>query len=112
MMTWKKVEPYQGTIHQGCANCGAVERVALMSMVIAVGFGVAQVLKDSEIIYSEPHNLKDIEELPRLQKFEDMASADPDHDWRVILDAPLRNREYQRHDVGKWVLIASGRGFA
>ena len=108
-MAWEKVAPYQGQIHQGCLNCPPVESIAPMDMLIAVGFGFAGVIKDNETVFMEQANDDGYHE---LQEFETLALSDPDHDWRVILDAPLRSRTYQRHDVGKWVLIESGMGFA
>ena len=111
MSTWKKEEPYNGAIHQGCLCCPPVEQVAPMDMVIAVGFGIAQVSKDGNVIYDE-NELDDGVDYPDLAFFEELAAADPDHDWRCLLFAPLRGREYQRHDTGKWVLIDSNQGFA
>lgn len=114
MCTWKKEDPYTDAIHQGCLCCPPVERIAPMDMVIAVGFGIAQVTKDGNVIFSEDELGDDPREsdYPTLAKFEAMAAADPEHDWRCLLFAPLRGREYQRHDAGKWVLIASNQGFA
>jgi hypothetical protein len=115
-MNWIKEKPYEGDIYQGCLNCPAVEQIASMDMVIAVGFGIAQVTKDDELIYQEktyPMDLPFSEwNDPTLDKFEEMALKDPDHDWRVLLEAPLRGRTYQRHDIGKWILIESNMGFA
>lgn len=111
-MTWEKQPPYEGRIYQGCLNCPPVTRQASMEMLIAVGFGVAQVTKDEELIYTEPINPESWEDLPTLNHFEQMAQEDPDHDWRVLLEAPLRSREYQRQGPEEWVLIASGPGFA
>jgi len=102
-------KPYEGQIFQGCLNCPPVEKTAPMDMIIAVGFGVAQVTKDDELIYVEK---PDEENYHELSEFEKMAKSDPDHDWRVLLEAPLRSREYQRQGDGKWVLINSGMGFA
>lgn len=112
MCTWKKEDPYTDAIHQGCLCCPPVERIAPMDMVIAVGFGIAQVTKDGNVIFSEDMADDSGQEIPKLAKFEAMAAADPDHDWRCLLFAPLRGREYQRHDADKWVLIASNQGFA
>ncbi len=42
---------------------------------------------------------------------EALAAADPDHDWRIQLEGPLRGATYQRHGAGEWVLIESNRGF-
>lgn len=109
MARWKKQPPYEGTIHQGCLNCPPVESVAPMDMLIAVGFGCAMVTRGKKVIYMESPN---DEEFRTLAEFEEMAKLDPNHDWRVTLEAPLRGRTYQRHDVGKWVLIESNMGFA
>ena len=107
-MTWQKVSAWSGEVHQGCLNCPPVENVAPMDMLIAVGFGYAGVIKDNKEVFTEQND----DDYHELQEFEAMALADPDHDWRVILDAPLRSRTYQRHETGKWVLIESGMGFA
>ena len=111
MSTWKKEPMWESKIFQGCLNCPPVARIATMDMVIAVGFGDAHVSRDGENVYTEPCSWS-TEDLRTLSEFEAMAAADPDHDWRVIMNAPLRNREYQRHDTGTWVLIDSGMGFA
>lgn len=78
-------------------------------MVIAVGFGAALIKKDGEIVFSEQPNDN---QFRRLSSFERLAAKDPDHDWRCVLDAPLRSREYQRHGTKRWVLVKSGPGFA
>ena len=107
---WKKEKPYKGVIHQGCLNCPPVERLASMDMIIAVGFGSAYVMKDDKCVYSEDE-VKD-SDYPTLRRVENKARKDPDHDWRVVLEAPLRSREYQRQGKNEWVLIRSGQGFA
>lgn len=110
MTSWTKVKPWDETIHQGCLNCPPVTQVAPLDMLIAVGFGDAHVSKDGVNIYREDPNSPN--DNPRtLAEFEEVAKEDPDHDWRVVLFAPLRGREYQRQD-GKWVLIDSNEGFA
>lgn len=111
MAKWKgKLEPaHEGPIHQGCLNCPPVERIAPMDMLIAVGFGYAAVTRGKKVVFCESAN---DETEHTLAEFEAMAKADPNHDWRVELDAPLRSRTYQRQGEGKWVLIASGPGFA
>lgn len=109
MAHWHKLPAWTGEIHQGCGSCAPVDCVAPLDMIIAVGFGTAQITKDNEIIFMEGYNDEDFR---KLQEFEDMAKADPDHDWRALLVAPLREREYQRHDDDRWVLVHSGEGFA
>ena len=114
-MAWEKVEPYKGQVHHGCLNCGGTHDVAPMDMLIGVGFGSAVATKDGKVVYDEMdvmHGGGDFDDLATLQQIEDMAVADPDHDWRVILHGPLRGREYQRHDPAHWVLIDSNQGFA
>lgn len=115
-MAWTKADPYKGTVHHWCLNCGGTHEIAPMDMLIAVGFGYAAVTRDGAEVYREDINAmlesEDEEPLPTLEKFEAMAVADPDHDWRVVLEGPLRGRSYQRHDAGHWVLIDSNQGFA
>ena len=114
-MSWEKAAPFAGQIHHGCLNCGGTHEIAPMDMVIGVGFGSAYASKDGQTVYDEMdvmHKGGDFDDLATLQQIEDMAVADPDHDWRVSLQGPLRGREYQRHDVGHWVLIDSNEGFA
>lgn len=105
---WVKLPPYEGRIHQGCLSCPPVERQASLNTLIAVGFGVAQVTRDSVVVWRETPD----EDPILLQVVEGFARADPDHDWQVELDAPLRSRTYQRHGDDLWVLVASGDGFA
>lgn len=123
-MTWQKAEPYEDKIHQGCLSCPTVEKIAPVTMLIGVGFGVAQVTKGNELIFAEGRDnfyipgLREAitddqqEGFPTVADIEKLAAADPNHDWRINLFAPLRGREYQRHGENKWVLIDSNRGFA
>ncbi len=108
---WKKLKPYKDKIHQGCLSCPPVLRKAKMYTRIAVGFGYAGVEKDGKSIFAEKFGMN-WEDLPTLMKFENMARKDPNHDWQLILDAPLRSRIYQRHGRNNWVLVKSGQGFA
>jgi hypothetical protein len=133
-MTWEKLPPYQSAIHQGCPHCPPIERLAPLDMLIGVGFGYAVATKDGDLIFSESSRgpmrhyydskLAQLliylstrkvirwEGLPILADIEELARENPDHDWRVILDAPLRGRAYQRHGPGQWILIKSNGGFA
>lgn len=101
--------PFEGVIHQGCLRAPRIEGLASMGLMICVGFGIAQITKDDEIIYSDMSIADDV---PLLEDFEGMAQQSPDHDWRLLLEAPLRGREYQRQGFEKWVLIDSNMGFA
>ena len=109
MPRWKKLPPFDGHIHQGCSHCPPVEEIAPLDMLIAVGFGSAEVTCGNKLIFAER---PDDEEFHRLSEFEEMAKANPNHSWIVRLDAPLRSRAYQRQGEGRWVLIESGPGFA
>jgi hypothetical protein len=110
MSNWKKEKPYAGKTHLADPISPPIEQIASLNMMIAVGLGVAQVLKDGEVIYDI--DARDWEGYPKLRVFEDMALQDPDHDWRCVMWAPLQGQEYQRQDVGKWVLIDRNTGFA
>lgn len=125
-MSFVKVEPYQGVIHQGCLNCPPIQKLASLNMLIAVGFGMAQVTCDDELVFNEGYDqhhysaelgdllwqLNRAEGLPILGDIEELARNEPDHNWIVALVGPLRERTYQRHGPGQWVLIDSGKGFA
>lgn len=43
---------------------------------------------------------------------EELAAADPDHDWRIMIYGPLSGRTYQRHAPGSWVMVEQNEGFA
>ena len=114
MSNWTKLPPIKGGFG-GCLHCGYQYDEAPMDMVIAVGLGYAAVTKDGEEVYNECNIPDDVpysdEAFWKVSKAEEMAKSDPDHDWRIILDAPLSMREYQRQD-GKWMLVKKGIGFA
>ena len=95
----------------GCLNCGPQPVGLPLEADLCVGFGSCTVTKDGQGIYDEGM-LRNGEDAPTLQKFEDMAKADPDHDWRVQFFQPLSETEYQRHGDGAWVLVKRGEGFA
>lgn len=109
-MSWEKLPCItdKEALPGGCLKCPPAHAIAPMQTLIAVGFGDAHVSKDGEIVFDEQQS----DEFHELKEFEELAATDPDHDWRLVLNAPLHSREYQRHDAGKWVLIAQGEGFA
>lgn len=108
--TWKKLEPYSGKVHHGCLNCGGTDEVAPLDMIVAVGFGSACVTKDAQEVWSESG--AEEQDFYELSHFEALAAADPEHDWQVSIQGPLRGRTYQRHGAGHWVLVDSNEGFA
>lgn len=105
--SFAKSDPTPGKII-GCLCCGSNKEVYPLGSIFAVGFGYSAVTRDGEAVYQE----NDDEDAPTLQAFEDMASSDPDHDWRMKRYGPLREAEYQRHGPGAWVLVSEGPGFA
>lgn len=115
---WRRLPAWTGTMHQGCLHARPPTRVAPMDLLIAVGFGCAQVTCDGEVVWDEMDADRKAEKCkrePRLWELKDAeraAAKRPRHDWRVLLEAPLRSQEYQRQGPKKWVLVKSGQGFA
>lgn len=88
-----------------------------MDNIIGVGFGDAYVTRDGECIYSEQNQVHEgKDDLWTVKDAEQMAAADPDHDWRITYVGALHGETYQRHKsgphAGKWVCIYSDQGFA
>jgi len=109
-MTWEKLPVLKSAVI-GCGTCGYTpSRLSLESRIFA-GFGYADVKKDGVIVYEEQPDV-DFDKVPTLQKFENMARKDPDHDWRVHFNLPLREAEYQRQGPNTWMLVKTGMGFA
>lgn len=109
-MPFEKLQGIEGG-HSGCACCGYQHQHLPMESLLAVGFGVAQVTKNGEVVYDELE-LDDEEAFWTTQDAEDIAKNDPDNDWRIHLEAPLSERHYQRQGDGLWVLYKKGIGFA
>jgi len=114
---WKKEPPHMKP-HIGCLNCGGGEMkradneiTAPVNTRIYAGFGGWSITCDGEHKFQAGGDL-DWKDYPTLRTFENMARKDPDHDWRAVLMTPLRDATYQRHGKNRWVLVASGMGFA
>lgn len=111
-MSWTKLKPIKGGFG-GCLNCGYQYDVAPLDMIIAVGFGTAIVTKNGMVIYNELDECHDNwDNAWTVTKAEEEALRDPDNDWRIVLEAPLSMRVYQRHEKNTWVLVKKGMGFA
>ena len=95
-----------------CQCCGFQHAILPLDAVIGVGFGSAGVTKDGLSVWDEQEARGDFDACWTVQKAEDTAAADPDHDWRIYLVAPLSERHYQRQGDKHWVLIEKGPGFA
>ncbi|MEJ8547166.1 hypothetical protein [Brevibacillus borstelensis] len=110
-MAYEKLPGIEGG-RGGCVCCGCQHQHLPMSSLIAVGFGVAQVTKNGQVVYDELDYIEDEERIWTAQDAEDIAKKDPDNDWRIHLEAPLSERHYQRQGEGLWVLYKKGNGFA
>lgn len=110
-MTWTKLPAVPPQLKSGCLHCGMMEEHLPLDSRIAVGFGIANLNKDGEIIWQESSEL-DYDQCMSVQEAETIAIADPDHDWRIEMIGPLSEREYQRQGDALWVLIRTGMGFA
>lgn len=110
---WKKEPAIEGT-HGGCLNCGPRPSLFPANGLIAVGFGYAALERDGKPIYTDQDWWADNDDSHPMTgaQAEEMAAADPDHDWRIVLHGPLSGRTYQRHGTDIWVLIAQDMGFA
>lgn len=113
MGSWTKLPAIPGKV-VGCLCCGGNKGVYPLDDIFAVGFGDAGITRDGEPVWTEMDDGReaDFEDLPTLRRFEALAAADPDHDWRLYRHGPLKGGEWQRHGDGAWVLIAEDEGFA
>lgn len=109
--SWEKKPAIQGKFG-GCLNCGPRPSFFPPDCLIAVGFGFAALMKDGTPVYTEPNDAESDDEYMTGAKAEELAAADPDHDWQIVLEAPLSGRTYQRHAPGEWALIEQNNGFA
>ena len=90
-----------------------------MSKIVAVGFGCAQATKDGEVVADGEHSeivrhgiLERVERFLTFGDIEELASADPEHDWRIVLHGPLHGETYQRQGPEQWVCVERNEGFA
>lgn len=77
---------------------------------ISVGFGCAALTKDGEYVWME-HN-HEWDDCMTVEQAEELAAAEPDPDWRIMLHGPLRGSTYQRHGKMQWMLVEKNNGFA
>lgn len=94
-----------------CLNCPPIEPTLDMDRTIAVGFGQAFVARDDETVYYEKPDAEE-DDYWTVAQAEAAAVADPDHDWRIVMDGPMHGETYQRQGVGRWVLVERNDGFA
>lgn len=92
-------------------HCPGNHDTLAMDEVLHNGFGGYRVTKDGKTFYEgDPQG--EWESFKTLADIEVEARKEPEADWRVHLDLPLRSGEWQRHGDDEWVLINSGLGFA
>lgn len=104
---WEKLPVLEGRGNP-CLCCPPIPSQACQTKLIAVGFGAAYVTRDDDIVLDG----ENAEEWVRFADAEKMASADPDHDWRVVLHGPMHGETYQRQGEGQWMLVEKNEGFA
>lgn len=100
----------EGGTPSPCLCCGPMKGQLCKESRIAVGFGMAALTKDGEPIWMEEG--QDWDDCMTVEQAEELAVAEPDHDWRIILHGPLRGSTYQRHGEMQWVLVEKNQGFA
>lgn len=105
--TWEKLPAIEGK-YGGCLNCGPRPSFFPADGIIAVGFGYAGLHCDGSAVYTESNGDDDM----TGAQAEELAAANPDHDWRIVLEGPLSGRAYQRHGPNQWALVEQNVGFA
>jgi hypothetical protein len=96
--------------NHGCLCCESLELHLPFDTVLYQGFGGWSITKDGQHFFSEDSD-KEFDEMKTLAYIEEIASKEPDADWRAICDTPLHGETYQRQN-GKWVLVEQNEGFA
>lgn len=97
-------------IYVGCLSCSSAASIAPMDMIIAVGFGMAEVTRNGHPVYQED-SIKD-NNYWTVKDAETMAARDPDHDWRITKEGALHGETFQRQGINQWVCVESNKGFA
>lgn len=103
---WRKLPAIESFT---CCNvCGPKPQAIPLDAQPHPGFGEACLMRDG--VGGGPDHLA--REDFTVQDCEDVAAADPDHDWRLVIRAPLYEAVYQRQGDSLWVLVERGDGFA
>lgn len=110
-MKVKLMPAIEGGQPSPCLCCGPTLGQLCKESRIAVGFGCAALTKDGEYVWSESPDME-WDDCMTVEQAEELAAADPNHDWRILLHGPLRGRVYQRHGEMQWMLIEKNQGFA
>jgi len=81
-----------------------------MDEVLYRGFGGYSVEMNGKIMYLASPEM-DWAQFATLEDIEAMAQHEPDEEWVVVLDNPLRGARWKREN-GRWVLFETNPGFA
>jgi hypothetical protein len=106
------VPAWPGSLMGGCLCCGPRPEVLALDSNPHPGFGGLTLYRDGEFVQAPDISRDEEVEAYCVQDHEDIAAGDPDHDWRIRIDAPMWDGVFQRHSEGRWVLIEKGIGFA
>ena len=109
-MTVELLPAIEGGQMSPCLCCGPRDSHLCAETRIAVGFGYAALTKGDECVWMECNH--ELDDCMTVAQAEELAAADPDHDWRIVLDGPLRGATHQRHGEMQWVLVKTNMGFA
>ncbi len=97
------------------ARCAGEAPPVLLGMddMIATGCGVAEVTRDGVVVIdgeARGRAAKSWDDFAYGADAEELAAADPDHDWRILIDGPFTSAIYQRKATNEWVRIGAGEG--
>lgn len=106
---WVRLTPLDGRANP-CVCCPPIQATLDLDSIVAVGFGRAVVMCDGGVFLDGEELYRSGAEMPAAYA-EAWAALDPDHDWRVVLHAPMHGETYQRQD-GAWLLVEKIEGFA
>ena len=104
-MTFTKLPAIEPIRH--CNICPPRPQTIDLASLVHPGFGGAAVYAADA-----PDLGTELRESDTVQDAEDFAAGQPDHDWRLVINAPLYEATYQRQGEGHWVLVEKGPGFA
>jgi hypothetical protein len=86
-----------------------IEDFLPLDAVIGVGFGVATLTRDGDVIYEEDGETAGP---VTVAQAEELAQTFPEHDWCIHLIALLDDRHYRRTGRGSWKLYKRGYGLS
>lgn len=104
-----KLLPALGTQPNPCGCCPPLPGIRCLSSWIHPGFGSVHLWREDDRGW---RGCPTFGEDSTLQDAEDVAAGEPDHDWRLEINAALYDLTYQRQGEGRWVLVERGMGFA